>query len=102
MTATNAVFIIEKRMGEARLFGDDLFTNLQGYAGVCLPAVPITPITGQFQERGGDLRASRLQLLQTDNFRRLLFDPLQQLLITSANAVDVPSSDFQEARLILC
>jgi hypothetical protein len=45
-----------------------------------------------------NLRRLGLQLLQAKNVRALLPDPLAELRRAGANAVDVPSGDFQNFR----
>jgi hypothetical protein len=46
--------------------------------------------------RLGNLRGLCLQLLQAENVRALLLDPLAELRGAGANPVDVPSGDFQQ------
>ena len=60
-------------------------------------AVPEHVVVGELASLW-NLRGLGLQLLQAENVRVLLLDPLAELRRPGANPVDVPSCDFQSNR----
>src|ERR1041385_3640577 len=72
---------------------------MQGHAGVAAVPVPVAPVALQAADRRRDLLDLRLDLLQADHVGLRVADPLEELLVTRADAVDVPGGDFHGGAL---
>ena len=90
----DAGFVIEVGMGEHRLGRAAGLAHEERDARVGALPVPVGPVVGKPAERRGNLLARRLQLLQADDVRLLAADPLDQLRLARADAVDVPGRDL--------
>src|SRR5436190_847430 len=64
--------------------------------------MPVAPVAFEITDRRGHLLDLRLDLLQTDDVGLRLADPLQKLLVSRANPVDVPGGDFHRRRSLSC
>ena len=72
----------------------DRLLHVQRDAGVALAAVPVAPVALEVAERRRDLVGRGLDLLQADDVRALARDPLLDLRLARADAVDVPGGDL--------
>src|SRR6185503_20757393 len=86
-------FHVERRMAEDGIDGEQVFANMERYAGVTLPAVPVHVVIVELALRW-DLRGFSLQFLQADDVRAVALQPFTELCRPRTNAVNVPGSDF--------
>src|SRR6185436_17590241 len=93
----DATLAIERRMLERRLLGEARTRQRQRDSRVRTRAVPETPVIRQRAQRLRQLLAARLELLQHDDVGPLALQPLEQLRLACAHAVDVPGRDLEPA-----
>src|ERR687897_252088 len=77
-----------------------LLADMQADSRVPLRAVPVAPVALEIAEPHGQLIERRLDLLQANHVRTLAIDPLQQLPVPRADAVDVPGGDPHSSALV--
>src|SRR5688572_15147335 len=70
--------------------------------GIALVPVPVAPITVHLAQERGYVLCGRFDLLKTHDVRPLRDDPVVNLLLARADAVDVPGRDLQHAPLTSC
>jgi hypothetical protein len=74
--------------------GSEVLVHVERNPGIGPQAVPEDVVVGKLALLG-DLRGLGLQLLQAENVRTLLLEPLAELRRAGADAIDVPGSDLQ-------
>ena len=65
-------------------------------ARVALAAVPVAPVALELEEQQRHLVEAGLDLLQADDVGPVALDPVEQLRLPRADAVDVPGRDLHE------
>ena len=88
------VLEVELRMRECGPLGPALLADVQADARVALRSVPVAPVALEVAEAHGQLIERGLDLLQADHVRLVALDPLEQLAVPGADAVDVPGGDL--------
>jgi len=78
-------------------FRGEVSVDMERNPGIRLQTVPDDVVISE-PALLRDLRRLGLQLLQAENVRPLLRDPLAELRRAGADAVDVPGGDFQNFR----
>ena len=92
----DARFHVEIGMAERRLGIEQALPDVQRHARVGAQAVPVDVIVRELAALG-DLRGLRLQLLQAHDVGPVALQPLAELRLARADAVDVPGGNFHIA-----
>src|SRR5687768_17181103 len=71
---------------------------MQADAGIALVTMPVAPVPDEVAELRRNLLNRRFHLLQAQHIRPLTADPVQHLLPSSPNSVDVPGRDLEHRR----
>ena len=85
---------VERRMREYRYLVVERLADMQRNARVRAHAVPVHVIVVMAAARG-NLVGRRLQLLQAKDVRAVALEPVAELRLPRADAVDVPGGDLQ-------
>ena len=99
---TMRCLVVEGGMRERRALGQTACAHVQRHARVALRAVPVAPVALELAEPDRQLVGRRLDLLQADDVGLLALEPLLQLRLPRADAVDVPGGDLHRTAKILC
>src|SRR5581483_1791206 len=91
---------VELGMAEHRLGRMQFLADVQRHAGVRTHAVP-EDVVALNPALLGNLRRLRLQLLQADDVGLVALEPVAELRLPRADAVDVPGGDLQSSSTVL-
>ena len=88
------MFEVEGGVGKLRTFRRERLADVQADARVALAAVPVAPVALHLAEFRRNLIGGGFDFLEADDVRAIAFDPLDDLGVTRADAVDVPGGDL--------
>src|SRR6266542_6926635 len=84
---------VELGVTPLRIGVEQVPAHMQGHAGITSAAVPVRVVVGELAALG-TLRRLRLDLLQADDIRLVALEPVADLRLPRANAVDVPGRNL--------
>src|SRR4051794_27025905 len=89
----NARLEVEPGVLEAGRLREDLPPQVEAHPRVAARPVPVAPVAVQLAQLLRELGGGGLDLLQADHVRPVALQPLKELRLAGADAVDVPGSD---------